>query len=142
MNEVLLTDKERKKYEAIQSLVDNQGSVQVTAARLGLSTRQVYRLMSVYRTQGAKGFSHGNKGKKPSSAKPDALREQILDLYRTRYSDTNMAQFSRIVEKELGVQVNSHTILNWLDSIDMVSPRAHKKTRLKMQEKHKEADCQ
>ena len=80
IRKVILNMDEQKKYEVIKRLVDENGNKDRAALTLGITKRQVYRLIKVYREKGKAGFVHGNRGRKPVSTIPDATRDLVLDL--------------------------------------------------------------
>ena len=56
---------EQRKYEVIKKLVDTNGNKDRAALTLGISKRQVNRLIAAYRERGKAAFIHGNRGRKP-----------------------------------------------------------------------------
>lgn len=52
MRKVLLRMKEMEKYQKIKELVDHGGNKKRVALKLGLSTRQVNRLIKIYKEKG------------------------------------------------------------------------------------------
>ena len=85
---------EEKKYETIKRLVDDGGNKDRAAMTLGITRRQVNRLIKKYREVGKAAFVHGNRGRKPSTTIPQSTRQSIVDLYRTKYYDANFTHFT------------------------------------------------
>lgn len=133
----MLSEKELFKYEVIKSLVDHQGNVRRAAVKLGLSVRQIYRLIHVYKTKGKEGFIHGNRDRRPAIAKPQEVKQKVIDLYLDTYLafDTNFTHFAKIVQEDLGIVVNPKTISIWLEEINIISPKAQRTTRKKLKKK-------
>lgn len=52
MKEVKLRMKEQNKYEIIKELIDHNGNKSRAKEKLGLSTRQVDRLIKIYKEKG------------------------------------------------------------------------------------------
>lgn len=52
MRKVILRMKEQNKYEVIKELVDHNGNKKHAALKLGLSVRQVNRLIKKYKEKG------------------------------------------------------------------------------------------
>ncbi len=61
MKEVKLRMNEQEKYEIIKDLVDHDGNKKRAAIRLGISVRQVNRLIIKYKDKGKSSFMHSNK---------------------------------------------------------------------------------
>ena len=57
------------------------------AVRLGLSVRQVKRLVSRYRKLGAAGLVSGHGGKVPNNAFAAAFRHSIVELVKEQHAD-------------------------------------------------------
>lgn len=135
----MLSQKELLKYETIKSLVDHNGNVRRAAVKLGLSVRQVYRLIHVYKSKGKEGFVHGNRHRQPAITKPQDVKDKVLDLYFNKYLafDTNFSHFSKIVREDLGISVSPKTLSLWLEEKNIISPKAQRATRKKLKEKLK-----
>ena len=57
------------------------------AERLGLSVRQVKRLLARYRERGPSGLVSGRRGKPSNNAMAEAARREAMELVSERYSD-------------------------------------------------------
>ena len=83
MRKVELRMNELKKYKIIKELVDHGGNKKRVSIKLGLSIRQVNRLIHIYKEKGKSGFVHGNRNKKPVTALDKQISDNILLLYTT-----------------------------------------------------------
>lgn len=85
-----------------------QGAVAAAdvALLLGVSERQVWRLLAAYRRAGAAGLRHGNAGRQPAHTLPPALRERVLALARTTYQGCNHQQLSELLAEREGRRLN------------------------------------
>jgi transposase len=88
-------------------------SARSAAPMLDLSTRQVFRLKAKVRTEGDKGIRHGNCGRKPHNAKPDDLRQQVLD-------------FSEALQEEKGIKLSPDTLRRWLRAAGIPPKHRHR----------------
>ena len=52
MRKVILRMKEQNKYDVIKELVDHDGNIRRAALKLGLSVRQINRLIKTYKEKG------------------------------------------------------------------------------------------
>jgi len=81
------------------------------AARLlGLSKRQVGRLLTRYRTAGAAGLVHGNTGRRPAHRIADELRERLVDLAKTRYAGANQTHLADLLAEREGIVIAVRTL--------------------------------
>lgn len=124
---------EQKKYEVIKRLVDESGNKNRAAKVLGISKRQVNRLIKAYKEKGKAAFVHGNRGRKPAITIPDSVRKDIVDLYRIKYYDANFTHFTELLDRNEGIKASVATVASVLESEYILSPRATraKKKRLK-----------
>ena len=92
-----------KKREYVLREMDAQRMTAVEAARsLGLSERQVRRLLAAYRQEGAAAVVHGNRGQTPINALAPDVRQTILDLAQTTYVGFNQTHFTEKLQTEHG----------------------------------------
>ena len=82
MRKVELRMNEQEKYKVIKELVDHNGNKNRVSKKLGISRRQVDRLIIKYKENGKSGFVHGNRGHIPSKALDKSISENIILLYR------------------------------------------------------------
>lgn len=124
---------EQKKYEVIKMLVDSQGNKDRAAITLGISRRQVNRLIVAYKEKGKAAFVHGNRGRKPAITIPDEIRKIVVDLYRTKYFEANFVHFTELLERNEGITLSVSAVSNFLEAENILSPRVTKakKKRLK-----------
>ncbi len=72
---------EEKKYKTIKAVVDNGKSKKRANVELGLSIRQVNRLVKAYQGTGKAAFIHENRGKQSRNKVDEQTREQIIQIY-------------------------------------------------------------
>ena len=77
--------KECKRLALISEVSGARMTLGHAAVELGLSGRQIRRLVSRYRQLGAAGLDSGHRGKRSNNAIRSALKEEILGLVRGRY---------------------------------------------------------
>ena len=80
------------------------------AAALGLSDRQLRRLLTTFRSGGPAALVHGNTGRKPCQALPDAMRARVVELVRTQYAGLSQAETARRLAEEHGIVVHRTTL--------------------------------
>ena len=136
MRKVNLNMKEKKKYEEIKRLVElgDNGNKKRVAVKLGCTVRTVNRLIHIYESQGKEGFCHKNKGRTPSIAYSDELKEKIINLYVNEYSDANIKHFTEIIEEDMDIQISDETIRLWLIDKRILSPKSHRITKKRIKQ--------
>lgn len=129
MRKVKLRMNEQQKYEVIKSLVDNNGSKERAALKLGISIRQVNRLITNYKERGKSSFIHGNRNKKPSITLDNNLSNDILLLYSNKYNGFNFKHFHEYLKEEENINVSYTFIYTTLTKAGYLSPKAERRTK-------------
>ena len=129
MRKVVLTLKEQEKYDVIKKLVETNGNKKRAANKLKITERQINRLIAGYKEFGKQFFVHGNRGRKPSHALSVEQKNQIEDLYNTKYFDCTYTQFSEFLAERENIFVSIDEVRCILKERFILSPRSHKATR-------------
>lgn len=129
MKKIELNMEENKRYEAIKLLVDKRGNKKRLAIELGITIRQVNRLIVGYKEYGKEFFIHGNKGRKPKNAIDEKTKELIKNLYFMKYFGANFKHYSELLEKYEDIKVSSKTIRTVFKEDFILSPKARRITK-------------
>ena len=132
MRKVVLRMNEQEKYDVIKELVDRNGNKNRAAKKLGISRRQIDRLIIKYKEKGKSGFVHGNRGHIPTKALDKSISEDIILLYKTKYQDFNFNHFKEYLEEEENIKVSYDFIYKHLTNAGILSPKARKITKRKL----------
>lgn len=95
-----LKEKEQKKYEIIEKVVNNEMSKKDAENQLKLSGKQINRLITVFKEQGRSGFIHKNRGKVNPNKKASNIISKIKELYIKEYYDYNLEAFYEVIESQ------------------------------------------
>ncbi len=90
---------------------------------LGLSERQVRRILAAYREEGAAALAHGNRGRKPPNALGEGLREQVVELARTKYAGFNQLHMAEMLAEEEKLGVGRSSLRRILAEAGIPGPR-------------------
>ena len=82
-----MTQKAVDRLGVIQQVVNRQLRQSEAARQLGLSVRQIKRLVARFRVEGPSGLVSRRLGRRPGNALSDAVRQEVLGLVRARYPD-------------------------------------------------------
>jgi len=141
MRKVELNMTQQERYQTIKELVDHQGNKKRASIKLGISLRQVDRLINIYKVRGKEGFIHGNLGRAPKNKLSANLSNTILQLYTDIYKSEeekfafNFTHFQEMLEENHNIKVSTPTIKKILWDSNIISPLAHKITKRKMKRK-------
>ena len=105
MRKVELRMNEQEKYEVIKELVDHNGNKNRASKKLGISRRQVDRLIIKYKEKGKAGFVHGNRTRIPINALDNSISEDIILLYKSKYQDWNFYHFKEFLKRDENIDL-------------------------------------
>lgn len=129
MRKVELRMNEQEKYKVIKELVEHNGNKNRASKKLGISKRQIDRLIIKYKEKGKSSFIHGNRGHIPSKALDKSISENIILLYKNKYYDFNFNHFKSFLETKENIFVSYKFIYNVLTKKGILSPKAKKRTK-------------
>ena len=132
MRKVNLRMKEQNKYEVIKELVDHNGNKNRAKEKLGLSLRQINRLIKIYKEKGKSGFVHGNRSKKPAKTIDKSISNNIILLYRNKYQGFNFKHFHEYLIEDENINVSYHCVYTTLMNASITSPRIRKATKRRL----------
>lgn len=135
MRKVELRMNEKEKYDVIKELVDHNGNKNRASKKLGISRRQIDRLIIKYKEKGKSRFIHGNRSKNPVNTIDKSISEYIILLYKTKYYDFNFYHFQESIKKDENIDVSYKFIYKTLTKEGILSPKARKKTKREYEKK-------
>lgn len=121
-----------------QREVERAGVIAEVAARrmrqrraaevLGLSCRQVKRLVRTWRAEGASGLRSKRRGRPSNRRCPDSLRKQVLTLAAERYNGFGPTLLAEYLAREHELVVSVETLRQWLIQAGHWKTRAQRHT--------------
>ena len=85
MGLLTMSEKEMNRLEVIQRVGEKRLKQKAAAKLLGISERQVKRLLSRYRQQGAKGLVSLRRGKPSNNQMAAEIQRKVLDQLKGKY---------------------------------------------------------
>jgi transposase len=104
---------------------------------LGLSVRQLARLLGRFREDGAAAFVHGNRGRPPVNRIEAAVRARILELATSTYAGFNPVHLAETLAEDEALVLSARSIRRILRAAGMAPsrtrrPRKHRSRRERM----------
>ena len=90
---------------------------------MGVSARHTRRMLAAYREDGAAALAHGNRGRRPANATPNALATDVIRLARSRYAGVNHTHLSELLREREGIDIGRDTLRKILTNAGVNSPR-------------------
>jgi transposase len=131
---VALTARDQIRAMTLNRVLEGALTAGEAAEQLGLSERQLLRLLAAYRKEGAAAIPHRNRGRPPAHAIAASIRERVLALSRTVYAATNDSHFRDLLEEREGIALSLSTVRRIRRAAGEPSPRqrrppAHRQRR-------------
>lgn len=96
---------------------------------LGLSVRQLRRLLARYREEGAAALGHGNRGRSPANRLDNAVRARVTELAQSTYAGLNTQHLCEVLEEREELTLSRSTLRRILLESGMMSPRERRHPR-------------
>ena len=100
------------------------------ADRLGLSVRQVKRLLARYRERGPAGLVSGHRGKVSNNALAAAVRRAAMELVRERYADFGPTFACEKLVEVHGHRLSVETLRKWMIAAGLWRAKARREVRV------------
>jgi transposase len=129
-----LSQKELQRVSVISACIKGDMACARAAGLLCLSVRQIKRLKKRMREDGEAALAHANRGRPSHRRLPDAIRETVVALARSKYAGFNDHHLcEKLVERE-GFSLSRETLRRLLRGNGLGSPRkrrapAHRQRR-------------
>jgi transposase len=111
---VVMSYREVKRLKALQSAIDRHITQHTAATMLGLSERQVRRLVKVVREEGDSGIIHASRGRPSNRRISEEVRGRVLSLYQGRYPDFGPTLATEKLFECDGIKISDETLRRWL----------------------------
>lgn len=121
-----LKQREIEKLDIIKKVFIGECTKKEASNFLGLTVRQINRLLIKFKEEGEKGFVHKNRGKESKKKISLEIKKEIVDLYITEYFDYNFTHFFEEIQEKY--KLSYKTIDNILTEADIISPEAQHRT--------------
>ena len=124
MENVTLTPKEQMRVQVLNSLLAEQIALDQAAELMGVSTRHARHITTAYREEGAAALAHGQRGRRPVNATPEAVIADVVHLVAgTRYQGANHTHLSELLAEREGIHIGRTTLRRILLDAGLSSPR-------------------
>lgn len=121
-----MTEKEIKKLNTIKKVIGGECTKKEAVESLGITTRQIDRLIIKYKNYGEIGFIHKNRGRESKKKISEDIKNEIINLYITEYFDYNFTHFYEEIREKY--KLSRRTINTILSEAEIISPEAQHKT--------------
>jgi len=110
----MLSGKERDRLKVLHEVQGGHLTQGEAAGHLGISDREVRRLLVRIEEQGDRGVVHRLRGKVSNRRLPESLRTRALKLVKAKYRDFGPTLACEYLAKEHAVEVSKETLRQWM----------------------------
>lgn len=118
-----MNEAEQRRVLVLNEAISGKVTAREAGGLLELSERQIRRILAAYRKEGAAAVAHGNRGRKPVNALEEGVREQVVELARTKYAGFNHLHMSEMLREEDRLPVGPSSVRRILLEAGIVTPR-------------------
>ena len=100
------------------------------SAQLGVSVRQVKRLVRRYKDGGAAGLVSRRRGRRPNNALDPSLRGEVMDWVRKRYADFGPTLACEKLTEVHGYRLSVETLRQWMMAEGIWKSKSRRRARI------------
>ena len=128
MGWVMMSERELNRVEVLAQVDDCRLSVDNAANMLALTRRQIFRLLKLYRQDGAAAIRHKARGKPPNNRIHKAKRDYALSLIKENYPDFGPTLAAEMLAEHHGFKVSRETVRKWMQEDGLWLSRKQRRT--------------
>lgn len=133
---ITMSRKESKRLHIIHQALDQKITQVAAAAVLGLSDRQLRRLIKRVRAEGDDGICHRSRGKASNRRIRPQIKARVLRLFKQEYADFNLAHATEKFSEVHDIAISDETLRLWLNEAEIFyNKRRVKKHRQRRERK-------
>jgi len=126
---LMMSRKEIKRYQVIRKILERQIDQQEASEYLGITDRQVRRIVKRVRLNGESGVIHKLRGKEGNRKSKSSFKQKVLELYQKNYWDFGPTLASEKLLERDGIKVNDETLRLWLIKEDLWQLKKQRKSK-------------
>lgn len=127
---VTMSTREMERLKILHRVMERR-LPQVKAAELmGVTDRQVRRILQKVQERGDQGIIHGNRGRPSPRRIPKEEEERVMGLVRKRYCDFGPTLASEKLRESEGIWVSRETLRQWMVAYGLWQVRSSKRGRI------------
>lgn len=127
MGWLMMSDRDVRRVEVLAEIDDGHLRVSDAAGILGLSERQVWRLLDRYRCDGGGGIIHGGRGRPSNHRLMPGLRALALELVGLHYRDFGPTLAVEKLAERHGLVVSRETLRLWMAEAGLWRTKAQRR---------------
>ena len=127
MKDVTLNQQEQARLQVLNTVLEYQLPTAQAAEVLGISERQVRRVLAAYRREGAAALIHGNRSRKPRNTVPAVTAAAVVVVLASeKYVGFNHSHLTEVLAEREGIHLSRQTVSRLLNRHGLASARRHR----------------
>jgi transposase len=125
-----MSERELQRIEVLSRVSERRMTSATAAGLLGVSARQVQRLMKTFQSEGAPALRHKARGRPSNNRILDGVRDFALELIREHYGDFGPTLAREKLLERHQLAVSKETLRKWMTEAGIWTLRRERKRRL------------
>ena len=121
-----MNQREQARIQVLNSVLEYQLPIAQAAEIMGVSERHTKRLLAAYHRDGPAALAHGNRGRRPHNAVPEATAATVVKLASNGYVGANHTHLTELLREREGIDLSRPTVRRVLVKAGMGSPRSRR----------------
>jgi transposase-like protein len=130
-----MSQRERDRLKVIAQLSEKKLCAGAASELLGLTARQVRRLLRRYEAQGDAGLVHQLRGRRSNRSPQEEVRSRVMALVAAHYRDYGPKLASEVLSSDHGIVVSRETVRQWMVQEGLWKARAQRVTHRQWRER-------
>src|SRR6201981_2276108 len=119
MTVITMSRKELTRLRVLIDVADGRLSVADATGLIGVSRRQIYRLLDTFRARGADGLISRKRGRASNRALGAVFRQTVLSIVHERYADFGPTLAAEKLSELHGLDLGVETLRQWMIAADI-----------------------
>lgn len=132
---ITMSRREARRLHILHQALERKVTQREAAGLMGLSDRQVRRLLKRVRVEGAEGICHRARGKASNHRIPKRVKARALTLFRDKYRDFNLVHATEKLGEVHGISLHAETLRLWLHAAGIPYKQRRARTHRRWRER-------
>lgn len=128
MGLIIMSERELNRIEVLSQVTRGVMTAVTAANVLGLSRRQVHRLLKDFQSEGPSAVRHKARGRRSNNRIDPAMREFAVLLVREQYLDFGPTFAAEKLAEDHGLKVSRETLRKWMQDAGIWLSRKQRRT--------------
>ena len=121
-----MNQQEQARIKVLNSVLEHHLPIAQAAEIMGISERHTKRLLAAYRRDGPAAVAHGNRGRRPHNAVPEAAAAAVVKLASNGYAGANHTHLTELLRERESIDLSRPTVRRILTKAGIGSPRSRR----------------